>query len=245
MYKIMEEKPIKHAMIWIGLYVVAVNIGDILSEIVGRHNSVTSFLVIAFCAVLVLYLKKTGWFETDVMEKINSTEMKNALYFIPLVLLAFIQFIAGVDTSLEIIDVLLVVILMIGVGTIEELIFRGFLFQAICSGSKINRAIIISGATFGVGHIVNLLRGYSLAEQSWQIFIGIAVGIFLAELIVITKNILPGIIFHIILNTSGSVTLQDGPMGTYLAAATLVISVFYAIYLKKFLPVEQEVRQRG
>ena len=245
MYKIMEEKPIKHAMIWIGLYVVAVNIGDILSEIVGRHNSVTSFVVIAFCAVLVIYLKKSGWFKTGVMEKINSKEIRNTLYYIPLVLLAFIQFIAGVDTSLEIIDVLLVIILMIGVGTIEELIFRGFLFQAICSGSKVNRAIIISGATFGVGHIVNLLRGYSLAEQSWQIFIGIAVGIFLAELIVITKNILPGIIFHIILNTSGSVTLQDGPMGTYLAAATLVISVFYAIYLKKFLPVEQEARQHG
>ena len=50
------------------------------------------------------------------------------------------------------------IILMLCVGFIEEVIFRGFLFKAIAK-DNVKTAIIISSVTFGVGHLVNLVNG--------------------------------------------------------------------------------------
>jgi membrane protease YdiL (CAAX protease family) len=124
---------------------------------------------------------------------------------------------------------------MIGVGFIEELIFRGFLFQGINEKSGVKRAIIISGITFGFGHIVNLLRGYTFVEQMEQIIVAIAIGIVLALLVAITKNIIPGILFHIMFNISGTITKAESNLEIYLMIAILSISVFYITYLYRIV----------
>ena len=123
---------------------------------------------------------------------------------------------------------------MICVGSIEEIVFRGFLFKAIETKSGINWAIVISGITFGIGHIVNLFRGYGYAELMGQIIIAIAIGIVLALLVAITKNIVPGILFHIVFNISGAIT-KAGSYEIYLMIAILSIALCYAFYLSRFL----------
>jgi membrane protease YdiL (CAAX protease family) len=122
---------------------------------------------------------------------------------------------------------------MAGVGFIEELLFRGFLYQAIEGRSGVKRAVLISGVTFGLGHIVNLMRGYGYAEQVGQIVVAVAIGIMLALIASRTRNIVPGIIFHILFNVSGSVTRQDIGLQTIPAALIVVISLAYAFYLSK------------
>ena len=47
---------------------------------------------------------------------------------------------------------------MLCVGFLEEVIFRGLLFQAIAK-DNIKSAVIISSVTFGIGHIINLFNG--------------------------------------------------------------------------------------
>lgn len=84
---------------------------------------------------------------------------------------------------------------MIGTGFVEEVLFRGFLFQGIYCKSGANKAIFISGITFGIGHVVNLFRGYAAVELAAQIGVAIVIGIVLALLVAVTKNILPGIFF--------------------------------------------------
>ena len=48
MRKIQELKPIRHAMIWIIAYIVLVNVGDMISELIGVPNSATSAILIAY-----------------------------------------------------------------------------------------------------------------------------------------------------------------------------------------------------
>lgn len=60
------------------------------------------------------------------------------------------------------------VITMAIVGYVEEIIFRGFLYKAI-EKDNVKQAIIISAATFGAGHIVNLTSKFSnhnISEQT-------------------------------------------------------------------------------
>ena len=67
----------------------------------------------------------------------------------------------GVTMKLSVLETVLYILSMLCVGFIEEIIFRGFLFKALCK-DNIKQAIAISSITFGVGHIVNLLNGKEL-----------------------------------------------------------------------------------
>ncbi len=232
MKRLMETKPILHAVIWIIIYIVTVNIGDAISEITGAAaNTITGAMLIVLSIVLALYLKKNKKFEAYGMKGIAKADFRKTLYYVPLILLAFMQYTAGIDIALSITEIASACLLMIGVGLIEELVFRGFLFQGICAKSGVNRAILISGITFGIGHIVNLLRGYAYMQQIGQIVVAIGIGIMLALLVAITKSIVPGILFPIVFNIGGTITKQEAGQQIYMMIAIAAISVFYAIYL--------------
>ena len=239
MNKLMEKKPILHAILWILIYVVMVNIGDMLSELT-EFPYLTGLLLLALSVFMALYLKESGRVSLYGIKKITKQDARKTLFYIPMILLAFIQLFAGIVPALSITKVAIACLLMIGTGFVEELIFRGFLFYGIYGKSGVNKAIIISGITFGIGHIVNLLRGYTSLEQLEQIVIAIMLGIILALLVAITKNIIPGILFHIVFNITGTISNAEGNISTYLMLAILVISLFYAIYLYRFVQKSNE-----
>jgi membrane protease YdiL (CAAX protease family) len=116
-------------------------------------------------------------------------------------------------------------LLMLGVGFVEEVLFRGMLFQAIEKTSTTRRAVIISGVTFGLGHIVNLLRGYSASELAGQIVLAIAIGILLSLLMARTRSVVAGAVFHILFNFSGTVTNQGSESQGLFLIGLLLISL--------------------
>lgn len=243
MNKLVEKKPILHAVVWIMLYIMMVNIGDGLSEQLGVTNYVTSVFLIGLSVVLLHYLKKNNMFEKYGIMGIPKRDFSKSLFYVPLILLAFVQFSKGIDTTLSISAMGTFGILMICVGFIEELVFRGFLFQGIQRKSGLKKAILISGITFGMGHIVNLFRGYAYEDLIGQIIVAIAIGIMLALLTAITKNIVPGILFHIMFNISGSITKVGSSIEVYLMIAILIICILYILHLSKFLPPENETNE--
>ncbi len=135
------------------------------------------------------------------------------------------------------------VVSMLGVGFLEELIFRGFLFRAI-EKKSLKEAIIISSVTFGVGHIVNLLNGQDLFETVGQILIAVMIGFTLVILFCKGKSLVPCIVFHGVFN-SLSVFVNDeainralgGPLAAaaVLFAACAVILGSYAVWTWKRL----------
>lgn len=237
-----EKNAVRHAVTWIVIYVSLVNIGGMISEAVGIKDSATCALLIMLSLLLLNYLSKNNWIERLGLRKITKMDIKRSLYYVPLMLLALLQLANGIDSSLSIIELLIVCLMMIGVGFLEEVIFRGFLMQAILKKSGINRAILISGITFGLGHIVNIARGYGYFELVTQIIATAGIGIVLAMLAAITKNIVPGILFHIVFNISGSISNVASPnIEMYTLAAILTICLVYSLNLIRYLRSEELV----
>lgn len=241
MKRIQATKPVRHAVIWILVYIVLVNAGDVLSEMIGIPNSATSALLIVLSAALLVYVNKNQWGKYYGLRWPTRSDFQKTGFYIPLALLAFIQYAKGFNSLLRFSEIAMIIILMIGVGFIEELLFRGFLYQGVLKESRLANAVIISGLTFGIGHIVNLLRGYSLADQGMQIGIAIAIGIMLALLVAVTDSIMPGVVFHILFNISGSVTRPNLTIELSILIFSLLVCVAYSLYLKKWLTPQNSV----
>ena len=91
---------------------------------------------------------------------------------------------------------------MLGVGFLEEVIFRGLLFTAIAK-DNIKSAAVISSVTFGIGHIVDLINGsgMDLVENLCQIVFAVAVGFLLVTIFYRGGSLLPCILVHAAINT--------------------------------------------
>ena len=233
MAKLMEKKPVLHAVIWILLYLALVNIAQALSKTPDSLPLVTGALLLGLSAALIVYLKQTRRLSVLGTGKVTAVDSRKALFYLPLLLIALVQLIQGIDPSMTVSKALALCLMMAGTGLIEELLFRGLLFRAIRGKSGARRAILISGITFGIGHIVNLLNGYALAELAGQIAAAIVTGIVLALLAEITGNLVPGILFHILFNISGTLTRQDSTTQAYILVFIAAVAVPYAVYLRR------------
>lgn len=236
MIRSLEKRNLAHAIFWIVLYIVIVNIGDALNSLTGIKNLATSLLLTAFSIVFHGYSKKRLHLGFDSFSKADA---KKTLYYLPLFAFVALAFLGGIENSLSFVDILLVILLMINVGFLEELLFRGYLLNAIAQGKGMRRAVLISGITFGFGHIVNLLRGYDASELAMQIAGAIAIGLVLALLVIITKNLIPGILFHILFNIGGTITVQRSSSEPLLLLTIIGISILYLLALFKHVPREQ------
>ncbi len=246
MNKLMEKNAIRHAVIWIAIYVVLVNLGGMISEEVGIVDSVTSAFVVLLSLFLLKYLKENHWIEKFGLRKIAQEDMQKTFFYLPLVLLLLIQLLGGVKSDISITEVVVTCVMMMGVGFIEELIFRGFLMDAIWKKSGRNRAIVISGLAFGFGHIVNLFRGYGYVEQITQILVAGGIGIVLALLVASTKNIVPGILFHIVFNVMGTFSRPSETAQTaYSLILILVVCAGYSLYLLKSIKDIRTIPDEG
>ena len=91
---------------------------------------------------------------------------------------------------------------MLCVGFLEEMIFRGFLFNAMAKDG-VKSAIIVSSVTFGIGHIVNLVNGSGaeLLPNLLQVIYAVSIGFAFAMIYYKTKSLVPCILTHGIFNS--------------------------------------------
>lgn len=235
MRRLQRTSPIGHALVWIAGYVVIVNIGDAGSEAIGITNLATAFLVVAYSLVLLGYLRSGNQTRYYGLRRPEPETLRLSLYYAPLLVITFLQYSKGINPELTAQSIAIVSALMIGVGLLEELLFRGLLFRAIATKKTVIRAVYICGITFGLGHIVNLLRGYAPADQLIQLVAAIVIGITLGYCVAITRSIVPGVLFHILFNVTGSLTTHDARWDTLLVAVMVVALVPYIVYLHRVL----------
>lgn len=221
------KKGLRRALIAIFIYIALVNVGDALGEAYGMGSVITALLVLSLAAVLV---KKHARKELGLIIP-SLSNLQKWVYFLPLALMVLVQWVAGLEPGIGAAGVGEAALLMLGVGFVEEVVFRGLLFQAIERTSTTRRAVFISGVTFGLGHIVNLLRGYSASQLAGQIAVAIAVGILLSLIMAQTRSSIAGAVFHILFNFSGTVTNQESEVQGILLASLLVISLVSVVLL--------------
>lgn len=237
MNKLYQKSELVFSLVWIGLYVVLLSLADGLSEIFGTVKLITAPICFVFVVALLIWIFKKGFLKKYGLCKTEGNA-KNYLYFIPLTVIGSCNLWFGVKMNYSLAETLLFVFSMLCVGFIEEVIFRGFLFKALCM-DNVKRAIIISSVTFGIGHIVNLLNGAKILPTMLQIVYAIAVGFAFTVLFYKSGSILPCIITHMIVNATSVFRVEpSGAFEIVTAVIITLVAVFYGVCILKMTRVK-------
>lgn len=227
-----RKNELTFSIVWIVLYVVLFSAADSISLELGTAKIVTVPLCVVMTAFLIVWIVKNGLCEKYGLGKIE-IDYKKYLYFLPLVLIASTNLWGGVALRLSVLESVLYVVSMLCVGFIEEIIFRGFLFKAICR-ENVKRAIFISSITFGIGHIVNLLNSAEIFETLLQICYATAIGFLFTIIFYKSKSLLPCVFTHSAVNALSTFARERSQRESILVAVTLtIISVLYAVWILK------------
>lgn len=232
MKKLYQKSELWFSLLWIIAYVVLLSAADSVSTFLGTEKIVTAPLCAALAAVLFVFIRRNRLSEQYGLCRFLG-DPKRYLFFIPLALLASTNVWWGVKLNFTVLESVLYVLSMIGVGFLEEVIFRGLLFKALCKDS-VPRAVVISSVTFGLGHIVNLLNGSEIPQTLMQIAYAVAAGFLFTILFYKGKSLWPCIIAHGVLNSLSAFANGDNePMwGGFVTGAFLcVVSIGYAVHI--------------
>ena len=198
--KLYNKSEIWFAVIWIIAYVVLASAGDNVSEDFGISKIITLPVLIVLSAILYFFVRKNGLTEKYGLCKSQLPAAK-MLFYIPLLVLLTANLWYGAALNMSPLETVLYVLSMFCVGFLEEMIFRGFLFQAMAKNG-VKSAIIVSSITFGIGHIVNLING---SGAEWlpnllQVMYAVAIGFAFVMIYCKTKSLMTCILVHSVFN---------------------------------------------
>lgn len=239
MQKLYQKSEISFAVLWILIYVVGASAADSLSGQLGVEKAVTLPFLAALSAIALLWMRKQGLLRKYGLCRPNRAA-RRFLYYIPLLLIVSANLWFGVNPNLSPLEICLYIGSMVCVGFLEELIFRGFLFKAMCKDG-LKAAVIVSSVTFGIGHIINLFNGSGaqLVSNLCQVAVATAIGFLFVILFLRGGSLLPCIATH---STVNALSAFENRLGMSAAREILVavvlaaISLLYAWYLLRIPP---------
>ena len=232
--KLYKKSEIWFALAWVIVYVVLASTGDNISENIGILKIATLPILIILSIILFLFVKNNGLAKKYGLCK-SEIPASKMLFYIPLIIIMTTNLWYGVTINFSPLENVLYILSMLCVGFLEEMIFRGFLFNALVRDG-VKSAIIISSVSFGIGHIVNLVNGSGagLLPTMLQVVYAIAIGFAFVMIYYKTKSLLPCILTHSILNSLSVfsneeiVTPQKQIISSILIA---LIAAGYALYI--------------
>ena len=237
MKKLYEKNELTFALMCIGVYVVVFSMADALSAALRIEKLITAVVGVIMSVGLFVWTCKNG---LGRKMGLIAPEIapKQVMYYIPLLLIPTVNLWWGAHCSFSLLETCLYVFSMLCVGFLEELIFRGYLFRALCR-DNLKTAILISSVTFGVGHIVNLLNGAALGATLLQIAYAVAIGFAFSYLFLVGGSIWPCILCHSVINGLSAFAPPSLPVEQELLSAGFlcVVSMGYGLYLSKKFPL--------
>lgn len=243
MKKLFDKSELTFAIVLIVLYVVGESMMQRVSAAIGIRFLAEAVFNLVLAIVIIVFAKKNGLMKHLGLCK-SGVSISRMLFYVPLFLIASMGAFFGIGTEYTISELLIRTAMMIGVGFLEEIIFRGFLFRGIAK-DNIKEAIIISSITFGIGHIVNIFNGYTIINNVIQIVFAVAAGFMLVFILVRTGSLIACIVFHAFNNSISAVSNSsflveavgsEITANIIIAAIGIVISAAYTFYIIKFLP---------
>lgn len=242
MKKLYEKSELTFALAWIGIYCVLQSLANPLNRMLGVEYSASAALCILQAVAIFAFVRKNGLMERYGLCR-TSLPARRFLYYIPLVLLASRNFWNGAAINLPPAGTACYILCMLGVGFVEEMIFRGFLFRAM-EKDNARSAILVSSVTFGLGHLLNLVNGSgaTLAENLFQVTGAIAIGFCFVILFYRGGSLWPCIFTHAAINISSAFTNVAGltvEKRMVFHLLLFVITVGYAVILTRTLPPKE------
>ena len=243
MKKLYEKSELWFALAWIIAYCVLASVGDNLSSNIGVLKSVTLPILIALSVILYLFVKKNGLGEKYGLCKPQGSASK-MLYYIPLIILLTANFWLGFKMNASPLETVFYILSMLCVGFLEEMIFRGFLFQAMAKNG-VKSAIIVSSVTFGIGHIINLMNGSGaeLLPNLLQVIYAVAVGFAFVMIYYKTKSLLVCIATHSLFNATSAFGAEASTTTQAIISAALIalIAAAYAFYIAVMVKDKEDI----
>jgi membrane protease YdiL (CAAX protease family) len=231
--KLYEKSRLGFALALIGVYCVAMSAGDLLSVALGLEKSVTLAVAAALSAVLLVFLKKNGLFSAYGFcpARVSARKM---LYYLPAIVMLSANFWLGGSVRGPLAETVLYILSMLFVGFLEELIFRGFLFEALRE-KDLKSAVLVSSLTFGMGHIINLFNGSGaeLLPSLLQVLYATAAGFMFVMIYHRSGSLLFCIAAHGLFNAFSAFSADCPFMEWQIASALLLTALTggYGAYL--------------
>lgn len=231
--KLYQKSEIWFAVVWIVAYCVLMSVGDGLSAMVGVEKSVTLAVAIALSVVLLLFLKNS-----NLMQRyglcLPQKSAKQMLFYLPIVAMLTANLWHGLAINYSAVESVLYVLSMLCVGFLEEVIFRGLLFESL-KKDNVKVAIIVSSVTFGIGHIINLFNGSGadLLPNVLQVVYATSAGFMFVMMYLRSKSLFVCIVAHGLFNALSAFSNNaTTPMQNVVSALLLTaITGGYALYL--------------
>lgn len=229
-----DKNELGFSIIWIIAYCILASIGDNISDDLGISKIITLPILLVLSVILFLFIKRNNLTEKYGFCKADIAASK-MLFYIPVIILLTANMWHGFRVNMSLLETILYILSMLCVGFLEELIFRGLLFNAMLKNGK-NSAIIVSSVTFGVGHIINLINGSGaeLLPNLLQVVYAIAVGFMFMMIYYRTKSLLPCIITHGVFNALSAFANETGLKSKEQIISCILITLIsgaYALYI--------------
>ena len=232
--KLYDKSKIWFSVSWIIAYCVLMSVGDAISAWIGIEKSITLAVGIVLSIILLLFLKNNGLFSTYGL-CLPKSSAKSMLYYLPILVMLSANLWYGVALNYGGLETVLYIMAMFCVGFLEEVIFRGLLFETMRK-DNVKVAVIVSSVTFGIGHIINLINGSGaeLLPNLLQVVYATAAGFMFVMMYYKSKSLLVCITAHGVFNAL-SVFANDASatneMRILTALLLTVITGSYALYL--------------
>ncbi|WP_099203588.1 CPBP family intramembrane glutamic endopeptidase [Miniphocaeibacter massiliensis] len=206
---------------------VIIQVNNIKSDILG-YGIQTIFFAIASTIGIIIY-KKVKYNKKDKGSKIY----KQVLWYTPIIISEIIVFSSKIDLSKDIFYYIILLIFTVFVGISEELFFRGIILNILSEKSK-RYAILVSAILFSILHLTNIAGGISIKYVVLQVVFSFIFGVVAGQITVISRSLLPAIIWHFTHDFIAFLTGNELSKKTIIVLVVqCVILLIYSVYLSK------------
>lgn len=234
--KLYNKNQLVFTIFFIILYCILMSIGDSISIQIGLEKSISLVIGLTLSLILFFFLYKNSLLEEYGLCK-PTCKSKSMLYYLPLLVLLSANLWFGVTFNYGLPETIFYILTMFCVGFLEEIIFRGLLFNTM-KKDNIKAAIIVSSITFGIGHIINLINGSGadLLSNILQVIYATSAGFMFVMIYYKSQSLLMCILTHQIFNSLSVFGVQTTITQDIISCILLtIITGGYALYLIKSL----------
>jgi len=234
MHRLYEKSEIWFAVSWIGVYVFGMSAADAASAAIGIKGLFSLIFALGLSLAALLWSKKHRlWDKYGLcLPKLPAARF---LWYLPLAAAVSSNLWQGVGLSLSAAESVLTALTMLAVGFLEEFIFRGLLYKAMCRSGGEAGAAIVSSLTFALGHIINLFNANAagILPTLCQIVGAAAFGALFVIIFRRGGSILPCIAAHSVLNALSVFSAAGEESTVWVSAAITLIAALYGLILLK------------
>lgn len=186
-------------------------------------------------AVPVIYMWITNMKPAQIgFARMEKGSIKTVLYLVPVIAAKTGFLFYGINHDIH--TIMALAFFTIAIGFSEELYFRGIILRKLRACFTIKQTAVLSSLFFAVVHASQAFSGAGIIMVTLTIINALMFGIVASEIVILTKSIVPVIIWHALHDFINWISLVTETTEAILMIIQSVIMVIYAYYLWTKLP---------